>query len=508
MRKSTVSIKKHGFFSQTQDNNTAYFFNEPDFDFSQLSFEFTSLYQLFLSNKLFYAKHIEMTLYLDYLCDLMLSYYQFDVNSDLKPLQKQKNEVAAFLNELEHPSIDRSSILLRERIKAHRQHSFSTFGRISEFNKRIGQFNSERSHINYSRSLAINLLNYLKNNSFIQDLNRILGDQYIFINGINLLTESRGVFALLGIVLLGFRFSINLILMGQRVWNALQEKELSVYKVFKQELEQRGFSMVSDLIWAVVGVLTTFNNFFNISSLSVSPIVLGFLMFDTLLLLAQWCYESIQYNKRLKELASQIKEATHLELLLIEQQINLLNDQWEVQCAYFALNILGANIIALSFAFTLLYVNPIILIGIALLSMLGNALYNSSEEYKKYQQSNVSVNRELANGTILSDVHHREILMKLQEERDYYYLQFLKHLGFNVGGVAFIITAAVVSWPVTLCLTSLYIGYQLYKNYQNLVEKEENKVLPHHTYRFFSSRPNENSAQDKLLEHNMENVFS
>ena len=278
--------------------------------------------------------------------------------------------------------------------------------------------------------------------------------------------------------------------------------------MFKQELEQRGFIMASDFVWAAVGILTNFNNFFNISSLAVSPIILGFLMFDTLLLLGQWCYESIQYNKRLKELASQLNEATSLELLLIEQQMALLNDQWEVQCAYFSINVLGANIIAFSFACTLLNVNPIILIGVALLSMLGNSLYNTSEEYKKYQQTKVLVNRELANGVILNDVHHREILMKLQEESDYYYLQFLKHLGFNVGGVAFIITAAVVSWPVALCLTSIYIGYKLYKNYQNLVEKEENKALPHNTYRFFSSRSNESSAQDKLLEHNTEAVFS
>ena len=104
--------------------------------------------------------------------------------------------------------------------------------------------------------------------------------------------------------------------------------------------------------------------------------------------------------------------------------------------------------------------------GLALLSLLGNALYNTAEEYKKYQKSAIAVRRELTNGTILDDEHHRQLLSVLNEKCDKSYQDFWKSLAFNVGGIAFIITAAVASWPVALGLTCIYVGYRLYDMYQ------------------------------------------
>ncbi|MGL5743200.1 MAG: hypothetical protein ACRCXC_12035 [Legionella sp.] len=51
--------------------------------------------------------------------------------------------------------------------------------------------------------------------------------------------------------------------MIKHIIQAALNEELSTKKVLQQELEKRGFTMASDLVWAVVvGLLTTYSDFF------------------------------------------------------------------------------------------------------------------------------------------------------------------------------------------------------------------------------------------------------
>ncbi|CAM4492604.1 MAG: hypothetical protein LEGION0403_FIIPPAGN_00442 [Legionella sp.] len=268
--------------------------------------------------------------------------------------------------------------------------------------------------------------------------------------------------------------------------------------MFKQELEKRGFTMASDLVWSLVGLLTTYPNFFHVPISSVSPVILTFLIFDALLLLTQWLYEAANYKKHMQELTEQKIEAEPIELLVIQRQMDLLKDEWEAQCSYYAINILGAHILAISFAATLIYTGPLAIAGVALFSMLGNALYNTAEEYKKYKKSQIAIARELVNGEILNDAHHQQLLSLLREERDEAHTELWDSLTFNFGGIAFIITATVVCWPVALVVTVSYIGHQLNKSYQKQLHLYDKNGVTHDLYRFISVESDDEAVPARL----------
>ncbi|KTD42152.1 hypothetical protein [Legionella parisiensis] len=484
MGKSKISLIKHAFFNSSF-KKTDFSFKEEEFHLDQLKYEFSSLYQLIISNKSNWTEDGPAVLYLGFLCDFLISYYELDyVTSDLEKLRECRKKIEEFykvgcLQEKQN-SIEVFSEFMQEEIRTNAQGYLSSFTSISKLRQYIGTINTKRSQFSYSRGLANYAITYLQKSSIselIQEINKVLGNQYSFKEGINFLNKSREAITDLGISLYALRFFINLILMIKHIVESAISDELSTRKVLKQEMEKRGFAMANDLVWAVVGLLTTYNNFFHIADTAVPLITLAFLTFDTFLLLAQWIFEARQYHERMHELQEQLKKATVYEHAIIQRQIDILNDEWEAQSAYFAINVLGANIIATCFAISLLCTGPLALAGLALFSMLGNALYNTSEEYKKYQKSSIAVRRELANGNVLDDEHHHQLLRKINEECNKDYCEFWKSLAFNVGGIAFIITAAVASWPIALGLTLVYMAYQFNNAYQKQLHNQDEDPL-------------------------------
>jgi hypothetical protein len=473
MGKTKIGLIKHTFFNNALKKDD-FSFKEDAFSLTQLRTEFSSLYQVIMSNKHLCADNKELVFYISYLCDLMIFYYQHDyVRADLQKLMQQQKEIEILLGE-EFVKKERKSVY------------FFSLISIAELRKYVGLLNTTRSKFTYSRGLSSHAIIYLQKSSFstfIREVNERLGNQYSFIEGVNFLNDSRELISDLGIALYATRFIMHLILMIKHIIQAAINDELSTKKVFQQEMEKRGFTMASDLVWAVVGLLTTHNNFFHISASIVSPIIFAFLTFDTLLILAQWMFEASQYHDRLHELNVQKEEATLFEQAVIQRQIDVLNDEWEATCAYYAINILAANLLATCFAISIICTGPLALAGLALFSMLGNALYNASEEYKHYKKAQIAIQRELHNGSILNDDHHRELLKILNKECEERHIHFWKTMAFNVGGIAFIITAAVASWPIALGLTLCYLAYCVNNALQKQLEKNNNEAPSNDIYR-------------------------
>ena len=506
-KNSQLSLIKHAFFNHSPKEKPRFNFKDDNFDLDQLRFEYSTLYQLFLSNPQQWSIDLTSVYYLNYLCELMICYHRYDyIGSELKKLKKQKKEIEAFIDanstNKKQESINQFAKLFLTELKTMPEEHLHTIIGLSKIRNYVGNINAKRSHFSYSRALATQLINFLEKSpifNLIQNLNKILGNQYNFIEVLNLLNNSRETIALLGVTLFTIRFIINLTLLLKHLINAAIDHELSVNKGLRQELEKRAFIMASDLVWAVVGLLTTYNNYFNISSLHVSSIILSFLVFDVLLLFAQWFFEATKHNQRLQELLMQKNDATPSEQTVITRQIDILNDEWESKSAYYAINITGANLLVICFAIPMFYAaGPLTIACLALFSMLGNALYNSSEEFRLYQQAKIAVKRELANREILNDTHHKDLIKELNQECNQRYNDYWQSLAFNVGGIAFIITAAVVSWPIALCLTAAYLLYQLNNNYQKHLEQEPKKVVSHDIYRFLPSISDKVSISDNL----------
>ncbi|WP_454785242.1 hypothetical protein [Legionella sp. WA2024007413] len=480
MGKSKIGLIKHTFFNNSLKPSD-FSFKEDGFHLAQLKEEFLTLNQVIISNRSSWSEESATVHYLYFLCDLLISYYQVDfVDSDLRTLKQLRQRIEAFYNIDRVPKkkkiIDSFPKFLTEGIQTSILDYLSSFIRISKLRQNVGTLNTRRSQFSYSRGLANYVIIYLQKSSvseLIQEINKILGNQYSFIEGLNFLNNSRKAITDLGILLYTLRFLINLLLLLKHIIQAATKEELSTKKVLEHEMEKRGFIMASDLVWAVVGLLTTYNNFFHIADAAVPLITVAFLTFDTLLFLAQWLFEASKYHDHVRELQAQLKDATLFERKVIQRQIDVVNDEWETQCAYFAINILGANLLATCFAISMLCTGPLALAGLALFSMLGNALYNTSEEYKKYQKTSIAIRRELANGARVDDEQHRQILNNLNDECSKNYYEFWKSLAFNVGGITFLITAAVASWPIALGVTLIYVGYRLKDAYQKQLHPQE-----------------------------------
>lgn len=143
----------------------------------------------------------------------------------------------------------------------------SIFISISALRKCVGDLNTNRSRFTYSRGLAKHFITYLQKSSiakFIQEVNKILSNPYSFTEGMDFLNKSSQEITNLGIALFTFRFLLNLILTIKHVLQAAMRDELSTNKILRQEMEKRGFVMASDLVWATVSLLTSYNQFFTL----------------------------------------------------------------------------------------------------------------------------------------------------------------------------------------------------------------------------------------------------
>lgn len=485
MGNSKVSLIKHRFFDKSSkeqtkqssssaalnDKDAGFSFKDEDFDLDLLQTEFSSLYQLFVANKQQWVKRHDLVAYMYYICNLMVLYYQYDyVRANLQKLEEQKKEIEDFVETHFSKQAQEAVYQLSEKLKALQSNNTHSLISIAQIRHYISILNANRSTWGYSRALANHAIVYLQHNCdlhLINGQNGLFGIQCISVEIVNFLDKTKMPLAVLGIALFGLRFLINLTLMLKHLIQAAIGHELSVKKVFEHELDKRGFTMASDLVWAIITMLTTYNLYFQIPSSAIAPLVLSFLIFDALLLIAQWSVEMVKYNKRLQELVAQEQNAPPAEQAIIKRQMDLLNDEWDAQCAYFLINVLAANIIFIAFAVSIVCSGVFILAGMAFLSMLGNALYNTAEEYKKYQQTKIAIRREEANGTSLDDEQHRQLMAKLHEQCDQANIEFWQTLGFNIGATAFIITAVVVSWPVALGLTLAYAAYRIYAHHQS-----------------------------------------
>lgn len=489
---TTFGLIKHSFFSNTVTDIEPISFADKNFSLDELLTEFNTLYQLFLSNKENWSNQAEIVLYMHYVSSLLIQYYELDyVRSDLQRIHKQKEEIELYINthfiKTDEESYANLSAFIVKQLQQHAQNYKHSLSSISELRDHISDMNSTRSRWGYSRSLAIYAIKYLQASplsDLIQDINSLLGNQFTFVDGINFLNNSREYIAILGIILFALRFLINLILTMKHSIQAIFNEKLNPEKVFLHELEKRGFIMISDLVWSVVTLITAFNTAFDVSASAIPFIVGGFLVFDAVLFGIQWAYVYNKYSNRLSLLDDQLLIASEFEKTVIQRQLDLLRDEWEAEYAYYAINMTGACIIALSYGLSICCLSTLGLAGLTLCGMLGNALYNTSAEYKKYYQSKVALARENTNGTLLNtnNAHHKQLLVKLNKELDENYTKFTSNLSFNVGGLAFIITVAVASWPIALCLTTLYIGQQLKNNYQFQLTKHREEV-DHDIYR-------------------------
>ena len=262
----------------------------------------------------------------------------------------------------------------------------SSLSSSSHFRGNLSLVNSYRIYWIYCRGLVKEMVAFLQTNGFADYLNRLNikeGPHYNPNDFLKILEKPQPVLYVLSVGIYALRFMIDLVTMTRYIVEAQLGNELSSEQVFIQEMEKRGFSMLNDAVWGTVNLLTNYNKQFHISDTAANNATLVFLAFDAALLTAQWLFEARKYKHRLSELVEErallTLPAQSTQLTVVQRQIDMLNDEWEAQSAYYAANILAASLIVAGFGASLVLSGGL---GLAVLSMLGNGLYVTADEYK------------------------------------------------------------------------------------------------------------------------------
>ncbi|WP_412754227.1 hypothetical protein [Legionella donaldsonii] len=491
MPPSHLNQLKDSFFNKKPKVSEAFDFKAADFNLNQLDAEFSSLYQLFLSNKKRWEKDRDNDIVccMEALCDLMILYYQCNYDeATLNDLQKKKAEIVSFKT----PSASSKSkegkkavplsSFLRNKVSDTVSDYKASLTDSAKFRDNISNLNNNRIYWIYCHGMINNAIVLLQKSGipdYLKRVNATFGHHYSMDDFVKALDKPQQVLYVLSVSIYALRFIINLVTVTKRVMDAESGNDLSGKKVLKQELEKSGFSMLNDSVWGTVNLLTNYNKLFHISVAAADKITVAFLVFDVALILASWLFEKAKYNHRIAELEEQ--QTTGLpksvqQLAVINRQIDILNDEWAAQTSYYAFNVIAASAVVAGFGATLIFTGGLSLAYLAALSMLGTAMYVSADDYKTYKNSTIAIQRELVNGKLVDDTIHQELLIQLKKESSDAYSNFWKGLFYNTTGPAFFITAAAVSWPVALLMTAAYLFYQIDNSHKESMA--ENNSVP------------------------------
>ncbi|HHF7346629.1 TPA: hypothetical protein ACPSKB_003296 [Legionella feeleii] len=481
---------KNSFFKKEKKTDSAFNFKADDFSLNELDAEFSSLYQLFISNKKKWEndRNNDVVEYMAELCDLMIAYYQvYYVREKLDDLQSKQKEIDSFRNPNSNTGKTnvpptKSSFIGNKLADA----LYGLGGSSSQLRGNLSFVNSYRIYWIYCRGLVKEMVAFLQANGFADYLNQLNikeGPHYSPNDFLKMLEKPQPVLYVLSVGIYALRFMIDLVSMTRYIVEAKLGNELSSEQVFIQEMEKRGFSMLNDAVWGTVNLLTNYNKQFHISDTAANNATLVFLAFDAALLTAQWLFDARKYKHRLSELTQERGLLTlpsqSTQLSVVQRQIDMLNDEWEAQSAFYGVNILAASFIVVGFGASLILSGGL---GLAFLSMVGNGLYATADEYKNYAKSTIAIQRERANGALEDNDEHRSLMKQLTNQSGQAYSEFWKRLAYNTAGPAFIITTAAFSWPLALLVTAAYMTYNnTYK--ENPVNEKQSDV--NGVYRLF-----------------------
>ncbi|KTD50523.1 coiled-coil protein [Legionella rubrilucens] len=488
-----IGLIRQGFFNQSfKASHLPPFSSIDDFNLNQLRFEFSSLYSLFIANQSLMKNHQEMVFYLDYLSQTLMDYYTVDyVADELEKLRLKKQTITRFIQDDffseqtlddEEKRTDRYPLATWSTLKKTAVSVGKTVKSSARFRTYVARLIAARSYWNTSRSLANQLIRFAVASGVSAELmrfNEALGVHCGVSDVMQVLNQTQGVLRVSSVALNGLRLLINTSTLLKHLIHAAGNDNLSVKKVFLQEIEKRIYSLMDDSMWTSVNFINNYRELVNVSAPTAARLSLIFLGMDAVMLVVRWLIDMKNYCQRLQELKMQAKEdITAWEAALIHRQINLLADEWQVQCDYHVFNLVAAVLLCSVFAMTLLTFNPVLLGALAVLSMVGNAMYNSANEFKQYRQAATWVTREKLN--CQSGLKATQPLTGLMARQDEAFAVFMDSFLFNVVFTASLIAVAAVSLPLAGMMVLCYAGYKLT---QACEEKAESAVSPESVYR-------------------------
>ncbi|QRN03573.1 hypothetical protein GH742_06695 [Legionella sp. MW5194] len=493
---SRIGLIRQGFFNQSfKASQPPPFSFIDDFNLNQLRFEFSSLYSLFIANQSLMKNHQEMVFYLDYLSQILMGYYTADyVANELETIRLKRQTITRFIQddfvsektpEDHEKRVDQSPSSPWLTLKKTAVSVGKTVKSSARFRSYLARLIAARSYWNTSRSLANQMIRLAVASGVSSELmrfNHTLGVYCGVSEVMQVLEKTQGVLRVSSVALSGLRLLINTSTFIKHLIHAAGDDTLSLKKVFLQECEKRIYTLMDDSMWTSMNFINNYRELVNLSAPAAARLSLICLGMDAVMLLVSWLIEMKNYCQRLQELTIKKKEdITAWEAALIHRQINLLADEWQVQCDHHVFNLVAAVLLCTVFAMTLLTVNPVLLGALAVLGMVGNAMYNSANEFKQYRQAATRVLREKSNHR--SGLDAIQPLAELKARQDDAFALFVDAFLFNVVFTASLIAVAAVSLPLAGMMVLCYGAYKLAQACGEKATPTETVVSPECVYR-------------------------
>ncbi len=216
------------------------------------------------------------------------------------------------------------------------------------------------------------------------------------------------VFNALSLGLFACRFSINISQIIKHTWFPTPEEDdgsLSACERFCEEVYDRQYHLLNDIVWFSVNLFCNYNAFWKLSDLFAGELTAIFLVFDALWLVwsrhlieETYLIKKEQYEDEINQHTAQLEalgvddDAQLLmlkltaEIRLLDLQLIELEKEWQKNSANYEFSIAAAAVFTTGYSATLLFAAPAAIVFSWLMCTVAVAMYLSADEWASYRQ--------------------------------------------------------------------------------------------------------------------------
>ena len=425
----------------------------------------------------------EFWFYCYYCCQMLESYYTS--YHKLKQAKKYRDEASYIL----HHAIEGSFAdplsqarfidALRDKLTTALSEVIRTPKHTSDIEQWLGFTNIYRIHFTFCRIFVRQSVLFARELQWLEQLQGLTGttveDMVASING------PAQIFYTLSVGLMVARFMLNAgMLLKHTLCAGAKERDLSMQKRFMQELYNRHCTMLNDLVWGTVNLVTNYPALLNVSAPMAGWLTAGFMCFDISLLF--WRRYLNQQEYELKKAEYEAEKRSYIanpdlnaaknfaQLRMIDDQLKQLEINHKAKEATYIFTIVAAMLLLGGFTASMLVTAPAALVALYLVCTLAVAMYLTADIYGNYKKASFTLAQ--------LDLEHEDTtaaLKAVRAARDEFILAMVK----NIIVPLLIITLFAVSWQAALLFVGVYLVYELmHSSYKHAQKTGRPELVP------------------------------
>lgn len=420
----------------------------------------------------------EFWLYCYYCCLMLQHYYTaYDKKSEAENYRFLGEKISHRIEQQAFPvdaDEDEETFLtsFRQSVRRDLGNLASTPKHVSKIRDWLGFTNIYRIHFTFCRLFVKQSLLFVKELQWLEQLQNLAGrniDEMV-----NTINTTASVFNVLSVGLFAARLIINtaMLLKHTLVAPTAEEQKLAIKDRFYQELYKRHCTMLNDVAWGTVNLLTNYSAIFHLSAPVANWLTAGFLCFDVSLLLyrhylaekeyefkkAQYTQEKLHYHMLLEgtELSLQERKKYEAQLSMLDDQLAQHDIKWKATSANLSFNVGGAMLLMAGFTASFLIATPAAAIACYFVCTLAVAMYLTADLYGKYKEKSLILQQYEREGINTSVAR-----LEMQSARN----DFMIAMAKNIIMPLLIVTTFAVCWQAAVALVILYVGYECLHGY-------------------------------------------